>query len=109
VSAAAGAAGALIAAQAEQKHREIVAYFEEQGALDPAGAVALPADDRLARSVIDEMLGHGELIEEAADRYWLDRDRAALRQARIKRRAGRALTIVAAVAAAAAIAVLALR
>jgi hypothetical protein len=55
------------------------------------------------------MLSHGELIEEASGTYWLDRDRAAARQARSKRKTHRALTIVSAVAAAAAVAVLALR
>ena len=109
MSGAAGAAGALIAVQSERKHREIVTYFEAHGALGPADPIALPADSRLSRSVIAEMLSHGELIEAGAGTYWLDRDRAAARQARSKRTTNRALTIISAVAAAAAIAVLALR
>jgi hypothetical protein len=99
----------LIAVQSERKHREIVTYFEAHGALGPANAVALPADSRLSRTVVAEMLSHGELIEEASGTYWLDRDRADARQARSKRKTHRALTIVSAVAAAATVAVLALR
>ena len=109
MSAAAGAAGALIAVQSERKHREIVAYFEAQGALDPSCAVPLPADSPRSQSVITEMLSHGELMNTGAGRFWLDHDRATRRQARRKQRTNRALTIVSAVAAAAAIAVLALR
>jgi hypothetical protein len=109
MSAAAGAAGALIAVEAERKQREVVAYFEAQGALDPASAVALPADAQLSHSTIAEMLSHRELLDAGAGTYWLDLDRAARRQAQSKQRTNRALTIVSAVAAAAAIAVLALR
>jgi hypothetical protein len=109
MSAAAGAAGALIAVHSERKHREIIAYFEAQGALDSSSAVPLPKDYLLSQTVIDEMLSHGELSETGGGSFWLDRDRAARRQARSKQRTSRALTIVSAVAAVAAIAVLALR
>jgi hypothetical protein len=106
---AAGAAGALIALQAEQKRREIVAYFEDQEALDPSSAVILPADGRLPRSVLDEMLRFGDVRQAGEGKYWLDRDQAERRHARSKRLTNRALTIISAVAAAAAIAVLAFR
>jgi hypothetical protein len=109
MSGAAGAAGALIAVQSERKHREIVTYFEAQGALDPSNAVPLSADVRLSHSVIAEMLRHGDLTETGAGTYWLDRDRAAKRQARTKQQTNRVLTIVSALVAAAAMAVLALR
>jgi hypothetical protein len=109
MSAAAGAAGALIAVEAERKQREIVAYFEHKGALDPASAVALPADAQLSQNIIAEMLRHGELFDAGAGTYWLYPDRAAKRQAQSKQRTNRALTIISAAAAAAAIAVLALR
>jgi hypothetical protein len=109
MSGAAGAAGALIAAQSERKHREIVGYFETQEALDPSKAVPMPADTGLSKTVLAEMLRHGELIDTGGGKFWLDRDRAARRQARTKQQTNRTLTIVSAVAAAAAIAVLALR
>jgi hypothetical protein len=109
MSTAAGAAGALIAVDAERKQREVIAYFEGQGALDPASAVALPPDAQLSQSIIAEMLSHGELFDAGAGTYWLDRDQAAKRQGQSKQRTNRALTIISAMAAAAAIAVLALR
>ena len=109
MSAAAGAAGALIAVQSERKRREIIAYFEEKGALDPASAVALPAEPGLSRAMFEKMLRDGELLEVGAGTYWLDRDRAATRHARSKRQINSALTIISAAAAVAALAVLATR
>jgi hypothetical protein len=109
MSAAAGAAGALIAIQSERKHREIVSYFESQRALDPSSAIALSDELRLDRSVIVEMLRHGELLDVGGGKYWLDRDRAEMRQARSKRRTANTLTIFSAIAAVAALAVLSLR
>ena len=106
---AAGAAGALIALQSSQKHREVIAFFEAHGALEPSRAIEVPPETRLSQATVAEMVRHGDLVEIGAGHYWLDRDKAANRQARIKRRTNRALTILSAIAAAAAIGVLALR
>jgi hypothetical protein len=109
VSAAAGAAGALIVVQSRRKHRDIVAYFKSKGALDATSAVELPTDPRLSKSVIADMLSHGDLTGTGAGTYWLDYERAMGRQERTKKLTDRVLTIVSAVGAMAAVAILALR
>jgi hypothetical protein len=109
VSAAAGAAGALIALQSRRKHRDIVAYFKSKGALDPTSAVELPSDHRLSQSVIADMLEHGDLTDTGVGTYWLDHERAVRRQERTKKLTDRMLTIVSAIGATAAVAILALR
>jgi hypothetical protein len=109
VSAAAGAAGALIAVQSRRKHRDIVAYFVSRGALAPASAVELPADPPLSQSVIADMLRNGDLTDTGTGTFWLDHERAVTRQAKSKQLTDRILTIVSAVGAMAAIGILALR
>jgi hypothetical protein len=95
--------------QSRRKHRDIVAYFKGKGALDPASAVELPTEPSLSQSVTADMLRHGDLIDTGAGTYWLDHERAIGRQERTKKLTDRVLTIVSAVGAMAAVAILALR
>jgi hypothetical protein len=109
MSAAAGAAGAIAAAVAERRYRELIASLEEQGAVDAASAAPLPARTRSDRSVIRELVRHGAINEAAPGTYWLDREAADTWHARRKRTMNRALGVISAVAATAAVAILALR
>jgi hypothetical protein len=95
--------------QSRRKHRDIVAYFKGKGALDPTSAVQLPTDPQLSQSVIADMLRHGDLTDTGVGTYWLDYERAVGRLERTKKLTDRVLTIVSAVGAMAAVAILALR
>jgi hypothetical protein len=95
--------------QSRRKHRDIVAYFRSKGALDPTVAVELPTEPRLSPSVIKDMLSHGDLNDTGVGTYWLDHERAVRRQERTQKLTDRVLTIVSAVGAMAAVAILALR
>jgi hypothetical protein len=55
------------------------------------------------------MLSHGDLTATDVGTYWLDHERAVMRQERTKKLTDRVLTIVSAVGAVAAVAILALR
>jgi predicted transcriptional regulator len=95
--------------QSRRKRSDIVAYFKSKGALDATSAVELPSDHRLSQSVIADMLSHGDLTQTAVGTYWLNYERAVRRQERTKKLTDRVLTIVSAVGAMAAVAILALR
>jgi hypothetical protein len=67
-----GAAGAIIAAAAARREREMITALRESSALSANAAIAITPRGQMGRAVLRRLMEGGAVKEAAGPRYWLD-------------------------------------